>query len=120
MFFFGQACAFRRADQRSSSGSRRYRTCRSRAGDGMVPAANEGNAESDGDVADGIRNRRRVAPCEEQRYRLGGCLRDDEGAGVTCGAERAAVDHYLIEVRNSELLSLAAAPLILYDNIGAD
>ena len=86
----------------------------------MVSATNEGYAEGVGHIADRIRDCRCAATCEKQRHWLGGGLGDDEGAGITRGAERAAVDHYLIEVRNSEPLSLAAAPLILNENIGAD
>src|SRR5262249_49153796 len=107
MVFFGQERALQRANQRSTSRSRSYRTCRGRAGDWVIYVTNHGYAECASDIADRIGNRRRAAASEKQRHWLRRSLGDDERAGITCRAERAAVDGYLVEVKDCELLPLA-------------
>ena len=86
----------------------------------MVRTANQGHTEGVGNIADGVRNRCGAAACEKQRHRLRRGLRDDEGAGITRRAKRAAVDEYLVDIRNSELFPLTAAVLVFDEDVRAD
>src|SRR5215471_14783064 len=118
MMFLGQASALRGANQRPTTSSGR---CCGRCGgtrDGMVGATNDGYTEGAGDIADRIGNRRSAATGEKQSHGLRRSLRHDERAGISRTAERAAVDKYLIEVKDCELLPLAAVPLILHAHVG--
>src|SRR5215472_13573419 len=84
----------------------------------MIRTTNDGYSECVGDVADRISDGRRGAAGKKQSDRLRASLGDDKGARITRGAKGAAVDEDLVHICDCELFSLAAAPLILYADVG--